>query len=261
MTCHYPVLGNASYWLCWGGNLFQPVRSITHIWGVTDTVISIEFLCLFLRPQHTCQLSRFSRLEFFTKSHGFLVRAPNLLGNTYRGLSQNYSLNFIIFKMSKRKINGKWIWCTSIGKIKTEQSSWHTIYLMSDCRNWSEINQSDWTIHGRKLAQFSHAFLDVGNIRKAFRWFLEIIQTLSKMILIRCKDFKMSPGFCTLGVGRYVSGKQAVAVQNLSCFLKPQYLHKLSVNNVLADTTGITTPCIQTASSKEGNFGQCFWKA
>ena len=95
------------------------------------------------------------------KSPGFLVRAPNLLGNTYRGLSQNYSLNFIIFKMSKRKINGKWIWCTSIGKIKTEQSSWHTIYLMSDCRNWSEINQSDWTIHGRKLAWFLRAVLVV----------------------------------------------------------------------------------------------------
>lgn len=73
--------------------------------------------------------------------------------------------------------------------------------------------------------------------------------------------FQESPGFCTLGVGRYASGKPAVALQNLGCFLKPQYWHKLSVNNVSADTTGITTLCIQTALSKGGNFGQCFWKA
>ena len=63
------------------------------------------------------------------------------------------------------------------------------------------------------------------------------------------------------GVWQVCVKKQAVTLQNLGCFLKPQYLHKLSGNNVLADTTGIITPCIQTVLSKEGNFGQCFWKA
>ena len=81
------------------------------------------------------------------------------------------------------------------------------------------------------------------------------------MTFIQCKDFKTSPGFCTSGVGRYASGKPAVALQNLGCFLKLQCLHKLSVNNVLGDTIGITTLYIQTASSKGGNFGPCFWKA
>ena len=125
--------------------------------------------------------------------------------------------------------------------------------------------QYNWTIHGRKLARFLHAVLNVGNIQKAFRWFLEIIQTLSKMTFIQCKDFKMSPGFCTLGVGRYASGKPAVSLQNLGCFLKLRYLHKLSVNNVSGDIIGIRHrhrhPYIQTPSSKGGNFGQCFWKA
>ena len=42
--------------------------------------------------------------KFFIKSPGLPVRAPNLPGNTYRGLFQNFFINFVIFEMSKRKI-------------------------------------------------------------------------------------------------------------------------------------------------------------
>ena len=47
--------------------------------------------------------------KFFIKSPGLPVRAPNLPGNTHRGLCQNSFINFVIFKMSRRKINKKWI--------------------------------------------------------------------------------------------------------------------------------------------------------
>ena len=60
----------------------------------------------------------------------------------------------------------------SIGKRKTEQSNWH---IFNEYRNWSEINQSNCTIHGRKLARSSHAVINVGNIHKAFGWFSESI--------------------------------------------------------------------------------------
>ena len=61
-----------------------------------------------------------------------------------------------------------------IGKNKTEQSN---------CI-WLEINQSNCTIHVRKLAWFSHAVINVRNIRKALGWFSESIPTLSKMIFL-----------------------------------------------------------------------------
>jgi len=35
MMRHYPHLGSASDWLCYVGNLIQPIRSPTHIWVVT----------------------------------------------------------------------------------------------------------------------------------------------------------------------------------------------------------------------------------
>ena len=35
MTCHYPDLGSASDCSSHGGNLFQPIRSITQIWVMT----------------------------------------------------------------------------------------------------------------------------------------------------------------------------------------------------------------------------------
>ena len=34
--------------------------------------------------------------------------------------------------------------------------------------NWLEINQSHYTIHGRKLVLFLHAVINVENIQKAF---------------------------------------------------------------------------------------------
>ena len=44
MTCHYPVLGNASDWSCCEGNLLQPIRSITQIWVVTGHQYGIPAL-------------------------------------------------------------------------------------------------------------------------------------------------------------------------------------------------------------------------
>ena len=81
----------------------------------------------------------------------------------------------------------------------------HKWYIFSEYHNWSEFNQSNCTIHGRKLARFSHAVIDVENIRKSFWWFLESIQTLLKMTFLQCKDSYTSPDFCTPGVGRYAS--------------------------------------------------------
>jgi len=129
--------------------------------------------------------------KFFIKFPGLLVRAPNLPGNTYWGLFQTFFINFVIFKMSKRKIKQEVDFVFlfelfSIGKHKTEQSNW---YIFTKYRNWSETNQSNCTIHGRKLAQFSHTVIDAGDIGKAFWWFLERIQTFSKMTFLQCKDF------------------------------------------------------------------------
>ena len=112
---------------------------------------------------HICQLSWFS-----LKSLSF---SSNLPGNTYRGLFQNFFINFVIFEMSKRKIKQEvdlvlLFQLFSIGKHKTEQSNW---CIFNECRSWSEINQSNCTIPGRKLARFSHAVIDVGNIRRVFR--------------------------------------------------------------------------------------------
>ena len=42
------------------------------------------------------------------------------------------------------------------------------IYLTSEDSNWSEINESNCIIDGRKLVWFSQAVIDVGNIQKAF---------------------------------------------------------------------------------------------
>ena len=42
--------------------------------------------------------------KFFIKSPGLPVRAPNLPGNAFCGLFQNFFINFVIFERSKRKI-------------------------------------------------------------------------------------------------------------------------------------------------------------
>ena len=127
--------------------------------------------------------------KFFIKPPGLPVRAPNLPGNIYRDLFQNFFFNFIIFEMSKRNIKQEMdlvllFELFSIGKRKT----W-AIKLILSLVIWSEINQSNCTIHCRKLARFLHAVMDVGNIWKALGWFLESIQTLSKMTFLQSKDF------------------------------------------------------------------------
>ena len=129
--------------------------------------------------------------KFFIQSPSLPVRAPNLPGNTYCGLFQNFFINFFIFEMSKRKIKQEVVVVLlfdlfSIRKCKTEQSNW---CIFNKYRNWSEINQSNCTIHGRKLAQFSQAVIDVRNIQKASGRFSESIQTLLKMTFLQCKDF------------------------------------------------------------------------
>ena len=123
---------------------------------------------------HICQLPLFFReaksLKFFIKFPGLLVRAPNLPGNTYRGLFQIFFINFVIFEMSKRKIKQEvylvlLFELLSIGKHKTERSNW---YIFNKYCNWSEKNQSNCTIHDRKLVQFLHTVIDAGDIGKAF---------------------------------------------------------------------------------------------
>ena len=151
----------------------------------------------------TCQLSRFSR------ESPSLIKSPSLpvlrpLWNAYRGLFQNSFINFVILEMSKTKIKQELdlvllFELISMGKRKTEQSNW---YIFNEYRNWSEINQSNCTMHGRKLARFSHVVIDVRNIRKAFGWFSESIQTLPKLTFLQYKDFKTSPDFCSPEVGR-----------------------------------------------------------
>ena len=64
--------------------------------------------------------------KFFIKSPGLPVRASNLPGNTHRGLFQNFFINFVIFKISKRKIKQEvglvfLFELFSIGKRKTEE--------------------------------------------------------------------------------------------------------------------------------------------
>ena len=117
--------------------------------------------------------------KFFIKSPSLPVRAQNLPANTYRGLFQKCFINFIISEISKRRIKKELdlvllFELFSIGKNKTEQSN---------CI-WLEINQSNCTIHVRKLAWFSHAVMNVRNIRKALGWFSESIPTLSRMIFL-----------------------------------------------------------------------------
>ena len=66
--------------------------------------------------------------KFFIKPPGLPVRAPNLLGNIYPDLFQNFFFNFVIFEMSKRNIKQEmdlvfFFELFSIGKHKTEQSN------------------------------------------------------------------------------------------------------------------------------------------
>ena len=91
----------------------------------------------------------------------------NLPGNTYHGLFHFFfSLISLFWRYQKRKIKQEvdlalLFELFSIGKCITEH------------RHWLEINQSNWTIHGRKLGRFSNAVIDIGNIQKAFGWFSE----------------------------------------------------------------------------------------
>ena len=77
-----------------------------------------------------------------------------------------FSLISLFWRYQKRKIKQEvdlalLFELFSIGKCITEH------------RHWLEINQSNWTILGRKLERFSNAVIDIGNIQKAFGWFSE----------------------------------------------------------------------------------------
>ena len=147
---------------------------------------------------HTYQLCWFSQESpnFSSKK----VRALNLLGNTYHGLFPNFFINFVILKISKRKIKqgvdlALLLKLSSIGKRKTEQSNWYIFYEPSIVI-WSEINQSKvGAVFARCFRRWEHS----EGLRVIFREYSDV----SKMTFLQCKDFLMSPDFCTLGVGRY----------------------------------------------------------
>ena len=85
----------------------------------------------------------------------------------------------------------------SIGKYKTENQI--NIYLMSIVIGQKSTNQitqymeENWRV----------VFICCYQRQKAFCWFSESIQTLSKMTFLEYKDFFTSPDFCTVGVDRY----------------------------------------------------------
>ena len=106
----------------------------------------------------TCQLSWFSQ-----ESPSFSSNLPVLWlehqiswGKTYHGLFQKFFVNFVMFEKWKRKLKQEvdlvlLFELFLIRKHKTEQSN-RWIF-----NNWSEINQSNCTIHRRKLARLLHA--------------------------------------------------------------------------------------------------------
>ena len=53
-------------------------------------------------------------------------------------------------------------------------------YLMSEDNNWSEINQSNCAIHGRKLVSFLHTVINMGKhsegLRVIFAEFSDIVE-------------------------------------------------------------------------------------
>ena len=68
--------------------------------------------------------------KFFIRPPSLPVRAPNLPGNIYRDLFQNFFFNFVIFEMSKRNIKQEMdlvllfeLFSTGKRKTCTEQSN------------------------------------------------------------------------------------------------------------------------------------------
>ena len=103
---------------------------------------------------HTCQLFQFSQESQISQE------IPTV------GFFIFFSLISLFWRYQKRKIKQEvdlalLFELFSIGKCITEH------------RHWLEINQSNWTIRGRKLERFSNAVIDIGNIQKAFGWFSE----------------------------------------------------------------------------------------
>ena len=91
--------------------------------------------------------------KFFIKSPGLQVRAPNLPGKSAASFEFFFFINFVVFKMSKRKIKQEvysvlFFELLTIGKRKTEngkQSSQIEVYLTSITIG-QKINQSNCTI-------------------------------------------------------------------------------------------------------------------
>ena len=123
-------------------------------------------------------------------------------GKTYHGLFQKFFVNFLMFEKWKRKLKQEvdlvlLFELFLIAKHKTGQSNWY------EYCNWSEINQLYCTIHRRKLARLLHTVINSANIQKAFGWFSESIQTLSKMTFFQFATYTSptmhcicSPKFC-----------------------------------------------------------------
>jgi len=124
---------------------------------------------LFLSSQgHTSQLFQFSQespsfssnLPLSWLEHQISREIPTVVFFNF------FSLISLFWRCQKRKIKQEvdlalLFELFLIGKRKTEH------------RHWLEINQSNCTIHGRKVERFSNAVIDISNIRKAFGWFSE----------------------------------------------------------------------------------------
>ena len=103
--------------------------------------------------------------KFFIQSPSLPVRAPNLPGNTFRGFFQFF------FSLISGKIKQEVHLFELFSIEKRKNKAMESAYITDGYWYWSEINQSNCTTHGRKLARFSHA---------AYRW--------SAWLSVHCKN-------------------------------------------------------------------------
>ena len=128
--------------------------------------------------------------KFFIISPGLPVRAPNLPERTYHGLFQIFFINFVVFEMSKRKIKQMDLVLLFelflIRKRKTDQPN---CYIFNKYCNWSEINQSNCTIHGRSWHCFCMPLSTSGTFGRHAGDFRRVFETLLKFTFLQCKHF------------------------------------------------------------------------
>ena len=140
----------------------------------------------------TCQLSRFSRespsfssyLPVSLLEHQISRKVPTM------AFFQFFFINFVVFEMSKRKIKQMDLVLLFelflIGKRKTDQPN---CYIFNKYCNWSEINQSNCTIHGRSWHCFCMPLSTSGTFGRRAGDFQRVFETLLKFTFLQCKDF------------------------------------------------------------------------